>query len=145
MKKITLFHGTSSHSLKKIIKDKGLGSPFLTDDEEIAEYYADCVTEEHGGDMVILKITVDIDKLRKDDNSYAEPLTFFRNNFAKSDDEWGEMLTDGDIPYPSNENDWRCSLDVVHSVRVDGMVPVNNIEIDYYPGVDIINEPCAIY
>lgn len=141
MSKITLFHGTSSVALKKIAKEKGLGSPFLTDNEDIAEYYADCKTDECGGNMVILKITVDKDKLLKDDNSYAEPLTYFRNKFAQNDRDWGEMLENGEIPYPKDEKDWECSLNVVHSVRVDGFVSSDDITIDYYPGLDEGEEP----
>lgn len=130
---ITLFHGTSSVFTNDILAN-GLFSPYLTDDKEIAEYYAECAVDEHGGEAVILSVVVDQSKdlVKPDYPAYDEPLTFYRDEYASSDSEWHEMLDEGEIPYPSDENDWATSLETVKSVFVANTIPHDRVSISTY-------------
>lgn len=125
-----LYHGTSSVNLVGILSD-GLKNPCLTDDEDIAAYYAECETDERGGQQVLLKVVIDdsVDKLKPDYPAFEEPLTFYRDDYASSDREWHQMIETDEIPYPSNDADWAISLEVVHSISVEGTIPKERITL----------------
>lgn len=125
-----LFHGTSSVFVGNILA-KGLCQPYLTSDEEIAEYYAECAVDEHGGEAVLLKVVVDESKdvLKPDYPAYAEPLTFYRDEYASSDREWHEMLDAGEIPHPDSDENWAVSLETVRSVLVASAISGDRISL----------------
>ena len=132
--KIELLHATSNKKLAQIRQD---GFFFvgtcLTNSPEVAEYYIETIEDEikeyHLDDYpVLLKVFVDIDKLGPDFNSFSEPLTFFRNEYANNEKEWHELIEVGKIPYP-NVGDWKTSLDVVWSVKTKEAVSAESCEV----------------
>ena len=119
---ILLYHGTCTESLSRIYSH-GLENAYFTDVFELAEYYSECAHEDlDNGEPVVLQVEVPTSLLKVDYNSYDEPLSYFRNEFTRSDSEWAEMIESGDIKYPSNEDDWQTSMAIVRSVRIIGLV-----------------------
>ena len=111
-------HGTCACSLEKI-KASGLRpNTYLTNDLDIALYYAGCasdVCQSGCNSQMVIDVEVDIKDLKADFNSYNEPLTLFRNEHTESDRDWHEMVESGEIPSPKNKDDHQTSLDVVKS------------------------------
>lgn len=68
-----LHHGTSDVLLDAIHRD-GLNSPSLTNDPELADYYAGCVVDEEGGEGLILAVDADETRLRVDVQAIEEPV-----------------------------------------------------------------------
>ena len=137
-----LFHGTSDRLLAKIATG-GLKKPNLTDDHDIAMYYAEEACEEFKGVPVVLTVDVDESTLRVDQPAFDEPLTFYRDNYASSDEEWSEMLTAGEIPSPKNKQDWETSLLVTNSVKCISDIAPDNIRLDGYPIKDAVKTTVA--
>ena len=117
-----LFHGTSSNLIPLILAE-GLKDPHLTDDELIADYFAEEAAEENGGEGVILKIKIDdTDNLEADLAMYEEPLSFMlRNRGHSSEEEFWDT-----VDFPDN-SDWEKSLSDVSSVRMIGTVDVESV------------------
>ena len=70
---LTLYHGTSLTAYKGI-QSEGLRNPYLTNSEELAEYYAECANGQHA---VVLKVFVNnLENLKVDYSSLAEPVGF---------------------------------------------------------------------
>lgn len=137
---IMLYHGTSSVNYDNITNN-GLNSPYLTDNIELAEYYAENEVDEKGGDILLLHVYIgDKSKLRYDDNAMSEPVSFgdydiddledniqYKYNDAiKSNPDWYDTEHDV-INIPDTE--WLISLDVVSSVWYDGIIDKTNISI----------------
>lgn len=105
-----LLHGTTT-DLLDVIRAQGLTRPYLTDDEDIALYYAEVAVEETGaGEPVILEVEVDETFLLPDVNAIDEPVLRDEDEvmeqFALVPDDWREA-----------PDAWRVSLDLVSSVR----------------------------
>lgn len=116
-KTLTLYHGTCKKSAESILKYGFYEFSCLTDNLEVAEYYAECASEESGFESIVLKIDVSTDNLEVDYNAYDEPLTYYRNEYATSDSDWHDMIENDEIPYPTDQNDYQTALDVTWSVR----------------------------
>lgn len=117
---VTLYHGTDEASAASILKDGFKVGGYLTNSVEVAEYFAQERCYEVNVDCsntVILKITVSLGYIRVDYAAYEEPLTFYRGNWAESEDEWHELCDSGGIPYPDNELDVNVALEVTGCVR----------------------------
>jgi hypothetical protein len=128
MATIILKHGTCACNLEKI-KQNGLKArSYLTDDEPLAFYYAECAADECDcGDYDLVDVEVESEQLRVDFNSYEEPLSYFRNAYTTSDSEWFQMINDGTVPYPDSEYDYNTSIAVVRSVIHMGPISAANI------------------
>lgn len=116
---LTLFHGTCLCAANVILQQGLRARSYLTNNETIADYYAECAMEaceQQCDDYVLLRVTVDTTHLAADMNSYDEPLSYFRNAYATNDDDWFEGVESGEIPSPENEQDHETSLKVVKSV-----------------------------
>ena len=74
MRALTLYHGTSSRHAAAILIE-GLRKPALTDDLDLAGYYAECCADEDGGEPVILAVTItDPSSLTVDVPAISEPV-----------------------------------------------------------------------
>lgn len=131
MSLISLMHGTCSCRIGKI-RQEGLKPPaYLTDDEDIALYYAECASDEcNCGDYGYVVVEVETNKLRADYHSYEEPLSYFRDKYTRSDSDWYEMVSSGEIPSPKNELDYQTSLDTVNSVVHTSLISPEQIRYD---------------
>jgi len=137
---ITLLHGTSS-SLVEFILQKGLKQPYLTDSEELAEYYAGVVSEDYGGSPVILKVTVGTAALLFDGCAMNEPVGY---NGLKSDDlmakiseEYGKLAiihpewttrSGRDVLVSVPEKEYQISLSIVGSCRTNEIISPDRVE-----------------
>lgn len=122
---IQLLHGTSA-ARASLIAAHGLHDPFLTDDPEQADYYAEVAAEEDGTDPVVIEVEVDPAQLRYDRAAMDEPVCAddadrdrAREQAARDHPEW---VHNGYLSVPADQ--WHVSLDAVHAVRADGAVPV---------------------
>lgn len=132
MPTLTLYHGTTAEHAQAILTDGLRAGTCLTSREDIAEYYAECAVDEatdEGRDTheVILAITVERDQLCVDYPAYEEPLTYYRDEFVSSDEEWHTGLEDGSIPYPDNDNDVDTALSVTACVKTTSKIPASAI------------------
>jgi len=87
MATLTLYHGTSSRLLGDI-NVNGLSKPCLSDDLEVAEYFADEACEEDGGQPTILSIEIkDTGLLKADVAMIEEPVLRGerRERYSRSD------------------------------------------------------------
>ena len=139
------WHGTSDAYLPLIREAGGLDSPFLAATPELAEYYADVVAEDDGGEPIVIEVTVrDTSKLRYDGAAMDELVTVGVGEGAR-DAEWGraeaehpEWVHGGMISIPPEE--WGYSWRGAHSVWHDGLVSLADLGgID--GGIDDIAEP----
>ena len=129
---MVLYHGTSRQYFDLMAESGFLKSPFLTDKLELAEYYAQCASDKSGDeDPVILAVTLDeadMALLRADFNSFEEPISITRNDFASNDSDWFEALEEGDeIWWPKSDSDYETSLRFTGSVILDKDVPFSMI------------------
>ncbi|WP_063664363.1 hypothetical protein [Aliivibrio fischeri] len=119
---VSLYHGTSSTHSPNILKNGLRDNSYLTNNLSIAEYYAECACDEESmsyDEAVILEVNIDKKSLSVDFASFEEPLSIYRNNFARTDRDWHQMIEDGDIPYPKSSN---LSVDVQIALQVTGCV-----------------------
>jgi len=122
---VELLHATNQKSYKEIMKGGLSAGSFLTSSEEVAEYYA-----EDYSSPIILGVATTTDNLLADYPSFEEPLTHFRNKYARSDEDWFELLDEGVVvSWPEDENDWHTSLEVVESVKTKNVIPPENIRV----------------
>ncbi len=127
---IKLYHGTSSKCLEDIIKN-GTSKLYLTSSLDQAEYYAECASDEDETEQVVCIVEVQIETLKADLPSFDEPLSYIlKHNNVNSENDWHEMIENGDIPYPS-QSDWKTSLKFTQSVVAIGKIePRQIISID---------------
>ncbi len=121
VKSMWLWHGTSS-KLWPEIQIRGLNSPCLTSDLEVAGYFAQEAAELDGGLPITLQVKVDASQLRVDLPAYEEPLTFYRNHWADSDEAWHDGLESCQIPFPTDAADWTTALRVTTCVKAEGII-----------------------
>lgn len=128
---LTLMHGTSTAHLSAI-QQRGLEYPYLTNNPEVAEYYAQAAVDADGGSPAVLRVRVpDTAELRADIPSFQEPLHFVYKKYARDEKEWYQALNDGTtITWPENDADWQTSLRVVGSVIYYGTVEPINIQMN---------------
>ena len=111
-----LYHGTSDLYKQDILKF-GIQAPSYWGTAEVAEYYANEVSEEHGGNPLVVKIPLskfDQSLLKPDLNSIGEPLTF---TLRKTEEEvWEE--------WEQSDETWQDSLEIVESVIYDAPLKV---------------------
>lgn len=126
-----LMHGTCLCRIAKIEAKGFLARTYLTNDEEIALYYAECASDECDcGGHGYLAVQVEAGELRADINSYEEPLSYFRDRYTRSDDEWYDMVSSGEVPSPENEFDYETSLCIVNSaVHVSAIAPAQVVSV----------------
>lgn len=126
---VKLLHGTSFKRLQKI-KVKGLRSPYLTDLEAVADFFAGQAAYDDGSTPIVLEVTVlDPDRLRADLEMYADPVTaVFEASDVVNPSTYHQMRRDGDIVDP-DVRDWRTSLYEVHSVRHRGPIAPRDIKV----------------
>lgn len=118
MTDIILKHGTCACRASIIEREGFLSDSYFTDSDDIARYYAIAAMEECDcEDYAIVSAKLMASSLKTDLNSYAEPLTYFRNEYTSCEKEWFRMIDEGDVPYPSSPSDYLTSLRVVRSVR----------------------------
>jgi hypothetical protein len=124
-----LLHGTSTVLLGGI-RANGLINPYLTDDRQIADYFAQEAAETAGGSPIVIEVSVEqAAHLRPDYAMYQEPLWQVKAmHQITSDDDWHQQLDQEEIPYPKSVTDWATSLSTVHSVRYEGTIPAKNIK-----------------
>lgn len=131
------YHGTSDVHYDGII-DKGLNSPYLTDDYQKAEYYAEVATDDVGGDPIIFEVRIpSTNNLRVDFHELDEPVTLgdasmkdrinaaykkYIKKYPKSyNKKWDTVLVDK-LHY------W-MSLSTTNTVRYEGNIPPDNITL----------------
>lgn len=124
---VLLYHGTCVKGKEKILKEGLNPLSCMASDIEVAQYYAECASDESGEPPVILSMLVPKNNLKVDYSSFEEPLSYYRNEYTRSDSEWNEMIESGKIPYPKNELDFQTSLDIVWSVRCINRIEPNNL------------------
>lgn len=130
---ITLMHGTCQCRSEKIHHEGLFSLSCLTNNEDVAWYYAECALDEcenDCGEYVVLNIQVNKDNLKVDYNAFSEPLSYYRNKYTNCDREWAEMLEGGSIPSPESEFDYQTSLDVTNSVMCIEAIKSNVIAIN---------------
>lgn len=123
-----LLHGTST-ALINAIHTNGLINPYLTDNHEIAQYFAQEAVEAEGGSPIVIEVPVEqTGNLRPDFAMYQEPLWQIKAmHHITSDEDWGEKLEQNEILSPKNTTDWQTSLATVHSVKYEGTIPIKDI------------------
>lgn len=112
-----LYHGTSSTNLLAIKGSGVLSSPYLTDDWDIAQYYAEVTADELGGEPVVLEVEVDEFMLLPDTNAIAEPVLRDEAEVMEAFD----IIPDN---WKSQPDAWKVTMDLVSAVCVRGDVPV---------------------
>lgn len=122
-----LFHGTSASNARAILESGELRSPYLTSCEEQADYYAECAADETEDAAVIFELEVPDNLLEVDFNAYAEPLTYFRNQWASSEEEWHEKIDCGEIPYPDHHRDIGTALKVTRSLKTSVNISLEHL------------------
>jgi hypothetical protein len=113
---------------------KGQMGVFLTDDREVAEMFAGIRTDDVGGDPVVCGALVDTAHLTPDMEMYQMPGYDVLDKYGcdtgdleKSDECWWKAIKEGRVPYPKNMQDWKTSLNTVHSVISMQSIPPNMI------------------
>jgi hypothetical protein len=111
-----LFHGSSTVTTDAVLS-QGLLNPYLTDDYEIALYYAEVAVDETGGEVIVYEVDIDPEMLEADARAIDEPVLRDEDEvmdaFAKIADDW-----------ISHQDSWKVTLELVGSVRVHGTVQV---------------------
>ena len=124
----TLYHATSADNARPIQLNGLKAGAFLTDREDVADYYAEGIAED-GGTPVILTIELDMlldavgeTNLHPDNPSIAEPLscTLGRSE-AEIQDDWANA-----------EGTWQECLELVGSIRVAVPIPASIISVSDY-------------
>lgn len=128
-----LFHGTSISVWESLSSENPLKEPYLTNNIDLAEYYAKCAMEDFDDeDYVVLCVEIEEDEyelLRADYNAFDEPISITRNGFASSDREWFEMLNSGEINYPQNDHDYNTSLKYTASVYLEKTLSADRLSV----------------
>lgn len=135
MTSIELFHGTTQTQADNILRNGFKPDSYFSARLDIAQYYADAANDVHEektgerDDEIILMVTLDLITLSVDYAAYEEPLSYYRNDFVNSDEEWNDGCENGKIPYPINNKDVAVALDVTACVRCDNAIAPNLINV----------------
>lgn len=132
-----LYHGTNSIRLEKILQE-GLSSPYLTNSESLASYYAEVSYEEEGGEPILLEVEVDETKLLLDQNAMDEPVSYDDFKIADLEEiveermeilakEHPDWMHNSYLRIPSHL--YQISLETVASCKTEETIPVSKIEI----------------
>jgi len=126
------YHGTSDAYWPLIEESGGLDGPYLARTPELAQYYAEVVAEDDGGNPVVLEVVVrDTSKLRYDRAAMDEPVTVGVDEEdrdaerGRAEEEHPEWVHGGMISIPPEE--WEYSWRGAHSARYDGLLPLSDI------------------
>lgn len=114
-----LLHGTSSTHMDALLSN-GLDNPFLTDDYEIARYYAQCAVDEDDDEdaqVVVLEVEVETSALLPDTFAIDEPV-------MRDEDEVMEAFALVPDNWLSEPDPWRVTMELVSSVKAVGNVRV---------------------
>jgi hypothetical protein len=141
------YHGTSSLALQKgipdedgtlhSIKEEGLEYPYLASNSELAQYYAELMAENFGGEPIILEILrLNPDLLCYDRSSMDEPVMADEdarddawNLIAQEHPEWYDQKDDTvSIPIDSKDA-WKYSYNSVGAVKYDGIIPFSDLKL----------------
>ena len=129
-----LFHGTSDTHLDSIM-EHGLKSPYLTSDYEKAGYYATEVSQETGGEPIVLKVKIpNVANLKVDFNELDEPVmtsekavqAAYKKYIAKNPDRYDKKSQVIDV----DKHAYWVSLSSTRTVWYDGIIPAENIVFD---------------
>lgn len=131
------YHGTTDNHYDEIM-NKGLNSPYLTDDYQKAEYYAEVASEEDGGDPIVFEVNIpSVENLRVDFPELDEPVTLgdedmknriqkayktYIKKFPKSYDKKYDIIT-------VDKHHYQVSLKTTNTVRYEGNIPSDKIKI----------------
>ena len=123
-----LMHGTSTRFIKEI-ELNGLTSPDLTNNREVAEFFAEETSQASGGDPVIITTEVrDLGRLRADEHMWRDPPPLVLELHGASDqNEWQEKISMREIPRPKNNKDYAASLAGVFAASYKGVIPPEDI------------------
>ena len=127
---LVLLHGTCTVHLP-LIQQRGLEYPYLTNNPQVAKYYAESAADEDGGSPIIIRVQIsNTNELRADFPSFEEPLSFVYKKYANDEKEWYKALSSGkSISWPKDDADWQTSLRVVGSVIYNGTIEPGNIQL----------------
>jgi hypothetical protein len=117
---VALYHVTSNDLLASIVAN-GVNAPsYWTNDEDVADYYAETISDEGKSPVTVTTHLHLLDEraLQPDMESIAEPIT---GAIGKSEEEVAEEWSDAE------RGDWRDSLRIVMSIRVIAVVPADRI------------------
>ena len=118
---MVLLHGTNSEFLPAIMA-KGLKNPYLTNEMELANYYADVTSG--NGVPIVLKVTIqDTSKLAPDRESLLEPVGYGSIHSSDIEDMISAMPQEDIL-------DWRKTLPVTRTVQYVGIVPATDVEVE---------------
>lgn len=137
-----LYHGTTTERYKQI-QQEGLTKPFLTNDEELAMYYAEGVGEEEVGEPIILEVEANEEGLRYDGAAVDEPVRFGDFSIAELEEKRSCMWEEQSRLHPEwlktysekrafiliPKEAYRLSLETVGSCWYEGIVSPENIQI----------------
>ena len=129
--KIVMFHGTSTRNFNNIDM-YGLKDPYICLSMQAAQYFAMEEVDKKGGDPLILSVSIDASdkkRLRPDFPMFEEPILEVLEGLNLTRSEYDEKMRRDKIPFPKNNKDWRTSLDVVGSIRYEGIVPREKMEV----------------
>lgn len=114
-----LYHVTAKSNLAAIAKEGLRARTYLAADEDLSDYYLETVRDE-GGVPVILQVSLfalDESLLNPDMPGIEEPISTILDMSENAvQDAWG-----------NSDGTWRASLDIVKSVRYDGVIPPDAI------------------
>lgn len=134
MHNITLFHGTTRTHADKILKIGFSENTCFTTNKSLAAYFAECANDEHqdhdgSRDIeVILSVSLTPSEIKVDWPAFEEPISIFRNEWARSDALWFEGIENGDIPYPDNDHDTEKAISSTTCVRCIAPVSPHHIQ-----------------
>ena len=126
---INLYHGTSEANYREIRSLGVLSSPFLTSDDEHAQYYAECAAEEDFSQEVILVVSIDTESLCADIQTYNEPLSYILKSYNLTERDWHTKIKEGVIDIPEI-NQWHISLEKVKCVMANSDISIKDIIYD---------------
>lgn len=133
-----LYHGTSSKSANKIVKE-GINTTvsYLTHDRGLAAYYADTASEEDESDPRIITVRVNPRNLSPDYKSFDEPVHARDYDAEPREFDYSELR---------HSKDWANSLRQTGAVKHEGPIPKNNIvDVEEGPRIDTWNKPYTKY
>lgn len=120
-----LFHATKLDALSSIAEEGLHELSYWSDDDSVCAYYSETI-EEEGDTPVILVIDLDDlvrlvgnDAMEPDQPGIDEPIT---GALEMREEEVWEAWDESD-------QDWRASLEIVHSMRVRAPIPANVLRV----------------
>lgn len=120
-----LLHVTAAGNINSIIENGLDAGSYLTNSDDIADYYADVIHDE-GDEPITLEIDLDtLNKkgLKPDKPGLEEPITSALD--MDEDEIWDEWM--------ASKKKWQDSLEIVHSVFYTLPIPSNLIRVRQNP------------